>query len=86
MKYTHEVEIVREVLMFNESLALRLKVFFHHHEGWEMFDRYYNDSKVILFSDTETFKQFLIEFAETRHGHALNKTEALEELKKVLIA
>lgn len=82
----YEIEITQQALNgMPQDLIFELETFFHSHSGWEMWDKDYDASKIIRFTEPQTFKYFLVQFAEARKSHALTKEDAIKELRKVLI-
>lgn len=78
-----EIRICKEVMMMRDpSLSIKLDQFFHYYKGWEMMDDFHTLERIIVFTSPETFKQFLIEFAESDTGRAMTKGEAIEHLEQ----
>lgn len=81
-----EIEISHSAMISMTPMKLsELDLFFKTHSGWEMFDHDYTGSRIIRFTSPESFKQFFVQFAESKVGHALPIRESIDELQKVLI-
>lgn len=77
-----EIHILKENLIDDMGLVERLNQFFKHHKGWKITENLHTLDMVIKFYNPEIFKQFLVEFAETKVGHALSREDALLMLEK----
>ena len=81
VKYA-EIRINREAFVYDTLLRIRLRQFLEANRGWSKQEDFNTLETIIQFISPETFKQFLIEFAESDKEQAMTKHEAQEYLKE----